>query len=113
MENINNETAAKFAERMAEIREEAASALIRAAELMKRYYNKKRQPDPGYKAGDLVLLDGRDLKIDRPAVKLSDKLYGPYKVLDKVGNLSYRLQIPQGWLAQKVHPVFNTVKFHP
>ena len=41
MENINNETAAKFAERMAKIREEAASALIRAAELMKRYYDKK------------------------------------------------------------------------
>jgi hypothetical protein len=36
--------------------------------------------------------------------KLSPKYYGPYKVLQKIGTMAYKLEFPASY---RVHPVFH------
>src|ERR1700710_1299588 len=96
---------------MKNLMNDAAVALTRAAEDMKKYYDKYRSEAPDYQPGDLVYLEGTNLKSDRPARKLDDRRFGPFKILRKVGERAYKLDLPRVW--KKIHPVFHTVLLRP
>jgi hypothetical protein len=72
---------------------------------MERFADQHRRPAPAYKVGDMVWLSAKNLRTQRPSVKLDHKNEGPYKVLEKVGATSYRLKIPE---ETKIHPVFHS-----
>jgi len=57
----NLETVNEFTERMRMVIEEAKSAIRKAQEDMKRYYDRRRTPAPVFNPGDKVFLDASDI----------------------------------------------------
>ena len=79
---------------------------------MGRYYDRSKKTDPPFKAGDLVMLNGKNIKTRRAAKKLDAKLFGPFKVVklaDRRG-MSIVLELPKRWC---VHNVFYTPLLEP
>lgn len=110
LREVKHESVEQFLKKMESARAEAEAALHQAADDMTRYYNQQRGVAVKYKVGDQVWLDGKDLRTDRPSKKLSDKRYGPFKVVKVVSESAYQLELPP---TMKLHPVFNTVKLRP
>jgi hypothetical protein len=60
--------------------------------------------DLSFEVGTKVLLNAQNLMIKSPGVrKLWPKWLGPFEILEKVGKLAYRLDLPP---SMKCHPVF-------
>ena len=57
-----------------------------------------------FQTGDLVWLEGRNLKTDQPTSKLAAKRHGPFPVAQVLSPVTYRLTLPEQW---KIHPVFH------
>ena len=45
--------------------------------------------------------------------KLAHLRYGPFRIIKKVGALSYQLQIPLYWKEKRIHDVFNKSLLRP
>jgi len=63
----------KFVEVMKRTREDAESALKKAAEDMKKYYDRKQGKTLQYALGEKVWLDTSNIQTGRPAKKLDHK----------------------------------------
>src|SRR6202023_644812 len=64
------------------------------------------------KVGDKAYLQlgkGYQLK-GIPKSKLGDQRVGPFTVLEKVGSLAYRLDLPTEW---RIHPVVSVAQLEP
>ena len=90
---------------------EAKSAICKAQDDMKRYYNCWRTLAPVFKPGDKVFLDISDIHTMRPLQKLSHWRLGPFVVERRIGPMAYRLRLPHGM--KQLHLVFNIVKLTP
>ena len=91
----------------------AADALAFANMNAKHYYDKHHTP-MFLKEGSLALLrlhKGYNIPANASITKkLGQQYAGPFKVLRKVGNLAYELDIPTHW---RVHPVFSIAMLEP
>jgi len=105
------ETVNKFTERMRTEIEEAKSAIRKAQDDMKRYYDRRRTLAPVFNPGDKVFLDTSDIRTTHPLQKLSHRRLGPFIVERRIGPMAYHLKLPH-WMKQ-LHPVFNVVKLTP
>ena len=90
---------------------EAKAALAKSKDNMMKYYDQKRTPAPDYQPGDRVYLNTSDIQTTRPSKKLSHQRLGPFRIIKKVGNGAYQLQLPPSM--SRLHPVFNVVKLTP
>jgi len=90
---------------------EAKSAIHKAQDDMKRYYDRRRTPAPVFNPGDKVFLDASDIRTTRPSQKLSHQRLGPFVVERRIGPMAYCLKLPHRM--KQLHPVFNVVKLTP
>ena len=100
---VKSQAAQDFADNLAKVRTEAQSALTKAAEMMKTFYDKKWVDTRNHKKGDMVWLEGSNITTTQPSKKLGEKQYGPFEVLGKEGLTVYCLKLPATW--KKIHPI--------
>src|ERR1700761_3749250 len=58
-----------------------------------------------YQVGDQVWLEGHHLRTNQPTAKLAPRRHGPFKVIQVMSPVNYRLELPTQW---SIHPVFHT-----
>jgi hypothetical protein len=86
-------------EQLKEARVQACDAMIKAQQSWV-----KHRDTPIYKEGDLVWLEGKNLRINQPTTKLAPRRHGPFKITQVMSAVNYRLELPTQW---SIHPVFH------
>ena len=96
--------AEEFVKEIELIWEKAKRNLEKAANQMKKQYDKKKRSALFYQPGDKVLLSTENINFTHINKKFTPKFTGPFEVIEKVGQSSYQLKIPASW---KIYNVFN------
>ena len=76
--------------------------LAEAQKAMSRQAN-KHQKDVNYEVRDMVFLNSRNIKTQRPLKKLNNKMFELFKIVIKVGR-AFQLELPRTML---IHNVFH------
>jgi len=95
---------------MQTVHEESRKNLEEAQERMRRYADPARTEPPAYQVGNMVMLNGRNIKTRRPSKKLDHKNHGPFQIEKIVSPLAVRLTLPRKW---KIHNVFHVSLLEP
>jgi hypothetical protein len=77
---------------------------------MKEQFEWNKRSAHVFNVGDMVWLTAKDIKIHQKTPKLGLQQLGPYKVLEWIGDLNYRLELPS---YLNLNPVFHVSRFSP
>ena len=77
----------------------------------KEGYERGKKKAHKFKVGDHVWLSVEDINLQLSSKKLGDQQLGPYKIINKIGNLNYKLDLPKS--LEHIHPVFHVDKLYP
>jgi hypothetical protein len=96
---------------MKKVRDDAIAALKQASERMKIAHDKRARKAGNYSKGDKVYVEATNLPTTRPSRKLDSKRHGPFEVIKKIGESSYKLKLPRHW--PPIEDVFNEKYLSP
>jgi hypothetical protein len=80
--------------------------LLKAQDKMKYFADQKRR-DVSFATGQFVyvrLRPYRQKSVTNSYTKLSKRFYGPFRIIERIGQVAYRLELPPD---SKIHPVFH------
>jgi hypothetical protein len=104
-DNPDEVNAKLVAERMSHIHDVLRSEMKYAQARYTETADRSRVPAPLFKPNDLVWLDARNLRTERPSRKLENKHLGPYRVVRAIGTHAYELDIPGTMNHHRTFPV--------
>ena len=96
------------------LRNQIHHALLHSQALQKRYAD-ARCHDVNFNVGDSVLFATKSLCLQGPR-KLQDRFVGPFRVLQKIGQMAYKLDLSGGRYRQalrNIHDVFHMSLLRP
>ena len=96
------------------LRNQVHHALLSAQASQKCYADAQRR-DVNYSVGNLVLLATKNLRLQGPR-KLQDRFVGPFRVLQRIGEMAYKLDLSGGHHRQalrNIHDVFHVSLLRP
>ena len=108
-----NESAVQCATRGKSNKGETEASLKMVAQKMKEQYNCSKKDTPEFKAGDMVLLNMKNLCTTWQIKKLENLHDGPFKVLKKIEASVYTLDILDAWKRVGIHLTFNVKLLNP
>ena len=103
------ESVHRFTRRLHTAFRKAQDNLRTAQEAYKRQYDRHRR-QAEFQTGQSVLLSTKNLRVRGTPHKLQRRFAGPFRVIERVGKLAYKLQLPEDW---KIHPVFHVSLLKP
>jgi len=102
-----------FVEKQASALAQAQDTITEAQNRQKQHADQNRRPVP-FSVGDMVLLSTEHISVaahaNRPSKKLEPKFIGPFKIIDKVNENAFKLELPP---TMRQHPVFNADLLRP
>lgn len=105
------ESVADFVKRMESISKDVQEQLTRASAAMAKYANRRRR-DSNISVGDKVWVSTKNLRVPAHlSRKLSCKFIGPYDVLQSIGPVAFKVDLPT---SLGIHNVFHVsqLKLH-
>jgi len=91
-------------EEMSQLHDTLQAEMTEAQLRHNEYYDAGRKPDPNLQSGDKVWLLPRNIRTTRPCKKLDYKKIGPFKILARIGESTYKLDLPP---SMRIHNTFH------
>jgi hypothetical protein len=106
--STQNELASQMLLTLQQNLDAARSNMMEARDRQTHYANKQRR-EFIFKEGEEVLLSTKYISL-KPGIahKLSARYTGPFKIIQVVSPVAYKLDLPNDWISRKrIHPVFH------
>ncbi len=101
--------AEEFTNNLSKLYKELKENLIKAIKKQEKYANQHRMEAPEFKKNDKVWINS-SLILRNKNKKLKPRKLGPYKILEKVSPVSYRVELPKNI---RIHPVIHVSELEP
>ena len=85
--------------------------IVNAQRKYKEQADKRQIPSPDFPIGSEAFVLAKHIKSTWPTEKFAERYLGPFKVIEKINPLAYKLQLPD--YLRRIHPVFHVSQLEP